>query len=116
EFGAGSGAALLHQRHLVRSPVDHVYGQFGDVVKGAANLGECGSDVEEALLNLSGEVALADQRSVGVPGDLPGHEHELGAGSNRYLAEKVDLWQAMRVRQSDGHEGLLIVRAVRPRL
>ncbi len=52
---------------LSGGPVDDVDGRFGDVVEGGADSGERGGDVDVALLDLAGEVALGDRAAVGVP-------------------------------------------------
>ena len=59
--------------------------------EGAAGLPYSSSDVEVTLFHLRGKVTFADQSSVGVPGDLAGHEYKLRAGGDRHLPEGVDL-------------------------
>jgi hypothetical protein len=60
------GVPLQEGGHLVGGPVDDVDGQFRHVVEGAADLSEGSADVEVALLDLRGEVALADRDAIGI--------------------------------------------------
>ncbi|QZY19926.1 hypothetical protein K7C20_35755 [Streptomyces decoyicus] len=46
-------------------------GNFRHAVEAASDFGQCGADVEVALLDLSGEVTFADGGPLGIPGDLP---------------------------------------------
>jgi hypothetical protein len=76
---------------------------LGHVVERRADRGQGCTDVEVALLDLSGEISVADPPTVGVAGDLAGDEHQPRPGGHRHLPVAVDLRQAFRVHQGDGH-------------
>lgn len=94
-----AGRALGEQRHALRREVHRVEGELDNVVQGGADAGQGGRQVEVALLDLSGDVTVADGSAVRVAGDLAGHEDQSGAGGDRDLPVEGNLGKARRVDQ-----------------